>query len=331
MNSLVDLHNRRINYLRISITDRCNLRCRYCMPKEGISQFGHEEILRYEEILRLARLAVKKGITKIRVTGGEPLVRRGVVELVQQLARLEGIQDVSLTTNGILLADFSAALFQAGLRRVNISMDSLDPEKYREITRGGQLSQVWDGIDAARREGLAPIKINVVAMAGFNDLEILDFARLTLKDSLQIRFIEFMPIGSSSEWSPEQCLTAAEIKRRIETFLPLVPLNNGRVSHEGPARLFKFPEAVGEIGFISPVSDHFCSSCNRLRLTADGKLKTCLFSDKETDLKPLLRSGASDETLERELDEAIAMKPLRHSAPGGVMKRCHRPMVKIGG
>ncbi len=330
-NSLIDHHNRRINYLRISITDRCNLRCRYCMPEEGIALFGHDEILRYEEIFRIARLAARKGITKIRVTGGEPLVRRGVLELMRGLSRLEGIEDLSLTTNGILLADFSAALHRVGVRRVNISMDSLDPEKYREITRGGRLSRVWAGIAAARAAGISPIKINVVAIAGFNDTEILDFARLTLEHALQVRFIEFMPLGEANGWKPEQSLPAAEIKRRIESFRVLEPVGNGRGRHEGPARLFRFSGAPGEIGFITPVSDHFCSSCNRLRLTADGKLKTCLFSDEETDLKSLLRAEASDADLERALDAAIAGKPLRHGGLAGVMKKCHRPMAKIGG
>lgn len=331
MNSLIDGHNRKINYLRISITDRCNLRCQYCMPKEGVSQFGHSEILSYEEILRLASLAVKRGIAKIRITGGEPLIRKGVVELVRQASQLPGIADLSMTTNGILLAEFAPALFQAGMKRVNISMDSLSPKKYHEVTRGGELSRVWAGVEAAKQAGLSPIKINVVAMAGFNDMEILDFARLTLKDPYQVRFIEFMPVSTSSEWRPECCISFEEIKRRIETFLPLIPLDNGRVGHEGPARLFKFPGAAGEIGFISPISDHFCHSCNRLRLTADGKLKTCLFSDEETDLKTLLRSGCSDDELEEKLAEAISTKPLRHGAIGTGMKRCHRPMVKIGG
>lgn len=331
MKALLDFHNRRINYLRISITDRCNLRCHYCMPKEGVSQFGHSEILRYEEILRLAALAVQKGITKIRITGGEPLVRKDAVQLIQQLSQLKGVQDLSLTTNAILLEEFAPALFQAGLKRVNISMDSLSPEKYREITRGGDLSRVWAGVEAARRAGLSPIKINVVAITGFNDGEILEFARLTMPDPFQIRFIEFMPIGISSEWSPERYLSSRAIKRRIESVSPLIPVNGGVNDHGGPARLFKFPGARGEIGFISPISDHFCNSCNRLRLTPDGKLKTCLFSDEEMDLKQLLRSGCSDEELERKLDEAISTKPLRHGAIGGLMKRCHRPMVKIGG
>jgi len=331
MSSLVDIHNRRINYLRISITDRCNLRCHYCMPKEGVSQFGHSEVLRYEEILRLATLAVKKGITKIRITGGEPLVRRDAVQLIQQLSKLSGIQDLSLSTNGILLAEFAPALFQAGLRRVNISMDSLNAVRYREITRGGELSRVWAGIEAAKRAGLSPIKINIVAIAGFNDGETLDFARLTMNEPYQVRFIEFMPIGISNEWRPERCLSTEEIKRRIETFLPLIPLGSQRNGYDGPARLFKLPGAAGEIGFISPISDHFCSSCNRLRLTADGKLRTCLFSEEEVDVKLLLRSAGSDEDLEKKLDEAMARKPLRHGVVGGVMKRCHRPMVKIGG
>ena len=331
MDALIDAYNRRINYLRISVTDRCNLRCQYCMPKEGVSQFGHSEILTYEEILRIAELAVKKGINKVRITGGEPLVRKDAVQLISQLSRLRGIEDLSMTTNGILLAEFAPALIQAGLKRVNISMDSLLPEKYRQITRGGELSRVWAGIKAARAVGISPIKINVVAIAGFNDLEILNFARLTMQDPFQVRFIEFMPIGFFSEWRPEQCLPSEEIKRRIETHHPLVPVNSSKNSHDGPARLFKFPGAVGEIGFISPISDHFCNTCNRLRLTADGKLKTCLFSDEEVDIKFLLRSGCHDEELAKKLSEAISTKPLRHGFTGSRIKRCHRPMVKIGG
>jgi len=331
MNGLIDTHNRRINYLRISVTDRCNLRCQYCMPKEGVSQFGHSEILSYEEILRLATLAVKRGINKIRITGGEPLVRKGVVYLVERFSRLPGINDLSMTTNGVLLGEFARALYGAGLKRVNISMDSLDPGKYREITRGGDLQKVWEGIETARRAGIHPIKINVVAIAGFNDREVEDFARLTLKEPFQVRFIEFMPIGSLSEWKPENCISSARIRERIERLSPLVPLAEGDNGHGGPARLFRFPGAVGQIGFISPVSDHFCGSCNRLRLTADGKLKTCLFSEELTDLKPLLRSGAGDEELENKLDEALLTKPLHHGPIEGVMKRCHLPMVKIGG
>jgi len=331
MNALIDAHNRKINYLRISITDRCNLRCQYCMPQEGVSQFGHAEVLRYEEIRRIAAIAARRGISKIRITGGEPLVRKDVVQLVDHLARIEGIRDLSMTTNGVLLEKFAGDLRQAGLRRVNISMDSLDPDKYRRITRGGDLSRVWAGIAAARGAGLNPIKINIVAIAGLNDDEILDFARLTMDSDLQVRFIEFMPIGESSEWHPEQSIPAGEVRKRIDSLAPLTPFENGRDSSDGPARLFKLPGALGSIGLISPVSDHFCTSCNRLRLTADGKLKTCLFSDEEVDLKCLIRSGDSDETLEKIMTQAISRKPLRHGTIIAGMKRCQRPMVKIGG
>ena len=331
MNELIDAHNRKINYLRISITDRCNLRCRYCMPPEGIAQLGHSEILSYEEILRLASVAVKRGITKVRITGGEPLVRKGVVHLVQQLSTLPGLQDISMTTNGILLAEFAPSLFQAGLRRANISMDSLNPDQYRDITRGGDLSRVWEGIHAAMRIGIAPIKINVVAISGWNDTEILDFARLTMQNALQIRFIEFMPVGFSNEWKQERCISGEEIKKRLKALLPLQPVEKEWNGHDGPARIFKFAGSAGEIGLISPVSDHFCASCNRLRLTSDGKLRTCLFSDEETDLKPFLRSGCTDEKLDEILDEALLKKPFRHGMMEGSRKRCHRPMVKIGG
>jgi cyclic pyranopterin phosphate synthase len=331
MNALIDTHKRRISYLRISITDRCNLRCRYCMPKEGVSQFGHAEILSYEEILRVAALAVKRGINKIRITGGEPLVRNGAVSLVRKLSALSGVHDLSMTTNALLLREFAPDLHRAGLRRVNISMDSLDPQKYRQITRGGDLRKVWEGVEAAREIGISPIKINVVAIAGFNDREIEDFARLTLKEPFQVRFIEFMPIGAASQWKPENCIPCHEIKERVERISPLLPLTEGGNGHGGPARLFKFAGAAGEIGFISPVSEHFCQSCNRLRLTADGKVKSCLFSEELTDLKPLLRSGADDEELGRKLDEALLSKPAHHGPIDGMMKRCHHPMVKIGG
>ncbi|MBI4495299.1 MAG: GTP 3',8-cyclase MoaA [Deltaproteobacteria bacterium] len=331
MKDLIDRHNRRINYLRVSITDRCNLRCRYCMPKEGISKFGSAEILSYEEIFTVAALAVGKGIRKIRLTGGEPLVRKGVVDLVRRLAGIPGLADLGLTTNGLLLEEFAPALLAAGLRRVNISMDSLQAERYREVTRGGELSRLWAGIAAARRAGFSPIKINVVAIAGFNDGEVLDFARLTMENPFQVRFIEFMPLDAGAEWSPDRCLPCAEIKGRLEAFAPLRPVEPQGDGHGGPARLFKFPGAAGEVGFISPMSAHFCDSCNRLRLTADGKLRTCLFSDREIDLRPLLRGGGGPEELERKLEEAILNKPLRHQAAAERIKGCHRPMVKIGG
>lgn len=305
------------------------------MPKEGISLYGPDEILRYEEIIKIVKLAVSRGITKVRLTGGEPLVRKDVVSLIRQLSSISGLQDLSMTTNGLLLADFASALFQAGLKRVNISMDSLDPEKYREITRGGDLRRVWAGIESAQRVGFSPIKINIVAIAGFNDQEILDFAHLTLHNPWQVRFIEYMPIGQHNSWHPEQFLTAQKIRERIESYHPLHPLEAEEQSHNGPARLFKIAGAKGELGFISPISEHFCYACNRLRITADGKLKTCLFSASEVDLKAILRSGKKEEEIEKELTEkiswALSHKPLRRDFTANLMKRCHHPMVKIGG
>lgn len=301
------------------------------MPKEGVSLYGPDEILRYEEIMQIVKVAVNKGITKVRLTGGEPLVRKDVVSLIRQLSNLPGLQDLSMTTNGLLLADFAPSLFQAGLKRVNISMDSLDPEKYCQITRGGNLRQVWAGIKAAEEVGFSPIKINVVAIAGFNDDEILDFARLTLDKPWQVRFIEYMPVGGDNDWHPEKFLTVREIKARIEEHYSLLPLKANEESHNGPARLFKLAGARGELGFISPVSEHFCSSCNRLRLTADGKLKTCLFSASEVDLKSILRGGGTAKELEEKITWALAHKPLRQGFSANQMKRCHHPMVKIGG
>ncbi len=332
---LRDGHNRLINYLRLSITDRCNLRCQYCMPKEGVSLFGANEILRYEEIIKIVKLAVNLGITKVRLTGGEPLVRKDVVSLIRHLSSLAGLQDLSMTTNGLLLEEFAPSLYQAGLKRLNISMDSLDPEKYRQITRGGDLKRVWAGLDSAQRIGFFPIKINVVAIAGFNDSEILDFARLTLQNPWQVRFIEYMPIGQNNSWRPEQCLTAQAIKERIARHYSLLPLESAEQSNNGPARLFKIVGAPGELGFISPMSEHFCHSCNRLRITADGHLKTCLFAVSAVDLKAVLRRGGREEDIEKELAEkishALAHKPLRRDFTAHLMKRCHHPMVKIGG
>ena len=262
-------------------------------------------------------------------------MRKDVVSLIRQLSSLSGIQDLSMTTNGVLLADFASSLYQAGLKRVNVSMDSLDPEKYHKITRGGDLKRVWAGIEAAQRVGFSPIKINVVAIAGFNDEEILDFARLTLHNPWQVRFIEYMPIGQNNSWRPEQFLTAQTIRECIESYHSLLPLEAGEQSHNGPARLYKIGGAQGELGFISPVSEHFCHNCNRLRITADGKLKTCLFSASEVDLKAVLRSGKREEDMEKELTEkiswALAHKPLRRDFTANLMKRCHHPMVKIGG
>jgi len=308
---MFDQYERDINYLRVSVTDRCNLRCTYCMPKNGVSLLGHEDILRYESFLRIISVAARLGITKVRITGGEPLVRRGLVDFITALGAIPGLQDISLTTNGILLEAFAEPLFRAGIRRINVSLDSLDPDRYACITRGGDLKAVLRGLDKAREAGFSPIKINVVAIKGFNDGEILDFARLTLADPCQIRFIELMPLGDAGDENGGRFMSNTVIRERIETLGPLVPVDGARQRTDGPARLFRLPGGVGEIGFISPVSRHFCSTCNRLRLTADGHLRACLLEDDEVDLKPLLRSGTDDE-ISRLIEAVIARKPRQH-------------------
>ncbi len=329
MHRLTDTHNRQINYLRVSVTDRCNLRCIYCMPKEGISLIGHDDILRFEEIISVARAAAAVGISKIRMTGGEPLVRKGIAELVARLREIEGITDLSMTTNGILLKSSAGALRRAGLRRINISLDSLDPGRYKSITRGGDLSAVLEGIREARLQGFDPIKINVVAMSGVNDDEMTSFAKLTLDRPVHIRFIEFMPFEGDSKSCKSRFIPSSEIQRRIAAVGRLVPIASEQQS--GPARMFKLQGAQGKIGFISPLSNHFCSSCNRLRLTADGKLRTCLFSDNEIDLKEPLRSGCTQAGLQQIITEAIRSKPLRHNVLDRHHKKCLRGMSAIGG
>jgi cyclic pyranopterin phosphate synthase len=330
---MLDGHNREINYLRVSITDRCNLRCNYCMPREGMSQIGHDDILRYEEILRIVRVAVGMGISKVRITGGEPLVRRGVVDFISSLASLEGLSDISLTTNGTLLEDFAAKLFAAGMKRINISLDSLNPEKYAHITRGGDLSTVLAGIAEVHKLGFAPIKINTVAIKGFNEDEILDFAKLSFLKPYQIRFIEFMTIGHAALDPSNQYLSNVVIREIIDRRYHLEPVNGKRNAMDGPAQIYRIAEGAGEIGFISPLSHKFCHACNRLRLTADGRLRICLLSDEEVDLKGPLRSGCSDADLTDLIKAAISQKPLQHdiSCDEGHRKKCMTDMSYIGG
>lgn len=310
MIELKDNYQRTINYLRISITDRCNLRCIYCMPPKGLPPIEHKDILRYEEIIRILRIAVDIGVTKIRITGGEPLVRKNITYLVSSIKQIAGIKDLSLTTNGILLEQYAEELAYAGLDRVNISLDSLMPDKYREITRGGDINIVLKGIEAAQRAGLIPVKINMVPIRGINDNEIQEFAKITLKDPYQVRFIEFMPFGTEDMWRPEKFIPAEEIKSIVEHICPINPI---KLRRSGPARYFRFDGAAGVVGFISPLSNHFCGECNRLRLTADGKLRPCLFSETEIDLKPALRSSAPDAEIERLIKLSIEAKPEGHN------------------
>ncbi|MCF8054605.1 MAG: GTP 3',8-cyclase MoaA [Deltaproteobacteria bacterium] len=327
-----DGHNRRINYLRISVTDRCNLRCVYCMPKEGVSLAGHSDILRYEEILRLVKVAVKLGITKIRITGGEPLVRRGIADFVAAVSAIDGVEEISLTTNGILLPRLAQPLFDAGIRRINISMDSLKAARYAQITGGGDLATLWEGIRAAQEAGFTPLKLNTVAIKNFNDDEVLDFAQLAWENDLQVRFIEFMPLGGTKlgEFISNDDLQATIMTRYRLQELP--PLDN---DSRGPAQLFAIEGGKGKIGFISPLSHTFCAHCNRLRLTSFGSLRACLLNDAEVNIREALRGGCSAEELEAIIREVIAQKPREHclttSSAGNFWRKCQREMFQIGG
>jgi cyclic pyranopterin phosphate synthase len=326
---LLDPYKRKINYLRISVTDRCNLRCRYCMPEEGIALIPHHDILTYEEMWRIVRVFASEGISKIRLTGGEPLVRKGIIDFISSLSQIEEIKDLSLTTNGILLKELAQDLKQAGLKRVNISLDSLRKERFYQITRKDDFERVWAGIEEALRVGLSPIKINMVAMKGLNDDEIESFARLTLHLPLTVRYIEYMPSGNGDQWNEGDLITIPQIKNRLERIGAMVPVSSDQ--WDGPAMRFRFEGALGEIGLIGPVSNHFCGECNRLRLTADGKIRTCLFSDEEIDVKELLRSGGTDRDLNERIRFALRTKPERHYINSHQFKKCQRNMSAIGG
>ena len=323
MGSLVDRFSRTINYLRLAVTDRCNLRCIYCMPSEGVPHLAHEEILSYEEILRFLRVAVQAGISKVRLTGGEPLVRKDVEHLVEGIASLLPGLDISLTTNGILLPTKAEELARAGLKRVNISIDSLQPDTYRRITRVGELRDALAGVEAALEAGLNPVKINVVVLRHLHD-ELEGFVDLVRRLPVHVRFIEYMsPCGTmdSSHYVP-----AGEIMDRLGihgTLQEAAPPPGA-----GPARYFRLPGAKGLLGFISPVSSHFCPECNRLRLTADGRMRPCLFSRDEVDAREVLRSGCTDGEVLRAILQCLEKKPSDH---GGLSSFTGRTMYQIGG
>jgi len=325
----IDPYNRKITYLRVSVTDRCNLRCMYCMPVKNLKLLDHAEILSYEEILKVVRVATGLGIKKVRLTGGEPLVRRNFVYLVESVCRIPQIVDVSVTTNGVLLKEMARLLFEAGLRRINVSLDTLNPLKYAKITRRECFDAVWNGLQVAEAAGFAPIKVNVVVIRGLNDDELLRFADLSVQKPYHIRFIEYMPIGQDSNWAPEKYISSDEIRSRLHAFgsLRKVP---GSI-HDGPAERYRFESARGEIGFISPISHHFCPLCNRIRLTADGKLRPCLFGDDEVDIKSPLRNGFSHQDLKLVFQRAINRKPRRHHAESPEKRGRLRPMSAIGG
>lgn len=329
---MLDRQKRPVDYLRISVTDRCNLRCIYCMPPEGVEYKPHAEILRYEEIIRVVAAGAALGIKRVRLTGGEPLVRKGLTALIGSLAAIEGIEDISLTTNGTLLGPLAAELKEAGLGRVNISLDTLDPRKFRLVTRGGELERVWDGIEQALKLGLNPVKINVVVIKGLNDGELADFARLTREAPLHVRFIELMPLGDDREWANSHRLSLPEQRRAISHLGPLEPV---QIPGGGPAQYYRLPGGKGSIGFISALSEHFCARCNRLRLTADGKVRPCLASDQELDLKCVLRAGGDTEAIREILVQAVNAKPVGHrlevQAQDETGGKRYRYMCQIGG
>ncbi len=330
MKKLVDSYKRKIEYLRISVTDRCNLRCLYCMPSEGVELASPESILRYEEILRVARISVEHGVKSIRITGGEPLVRKGILEFIRELSALKGLRDISLTTNGVVLKKFAAPLKEAGLNRVNVSLDSLHRERFARVTRGDKLTAVLEGLDEAERVGLTPVKINMVVIKGFNDNEIVDFARISVDKPFHVRFIEYMPFNTEEGWDRDKCISADEIKNLIAKELPVEAITE-KGAGSGPARRFKIKGSRGELGFISPVTRHFCGECNRLRLTADGKIRACLFSDTEVDLRDALRNGSDDTVIEQLLFNAVMEKPAGHQINENIFKKCSRTMSLIGG
>lgn len=324
-----DTFKRNINYLRISVTDRCNLRCVYCMPENGVELADHEEVLQLEEIVKIVRSAVTVGIRKVRLTGGEPLVRKGITELISMINNIPEIDDIALTTNGILLPEMAGKLKKAGLKRVNISLDTLIPQKFSDITRGGQLSKVLLGVEKAREAGFDPVKINTVIIRGFNDDEMWDFVELSRKLPLHIRFIELMPIGASELWQEDSYISTNELIETIGSRYELVP--EKEVAGSGPAKYYRVPGGSGTIGFISPISNHFCANCNRLRLTSEGQLRPCLQSPNEIDLRTPLRNGASPLEIANIIRLAVKNKPERHDMEVKGWGENKRVMNQIGG
>jgi cyclic pyranopterin phosphate synthase len=324
----IDRFGRNIHYLRISLTDHCNLRCIYCMPEEQVFQ-PNAELMQDDEIFLLTKLFASLGFDKIRLTGGEPTVRANIVDIVRGIAHTEGIRSVSLTTNGVLLSKLAGSLADAGLQRVNVSIDTLNPEKFKRLTRWGKLEDVWNGILAAEKAGLTPVKLNAVVVRGYNEDDVVDLARLTIEHAWQMRFIEMMPFAGATDIQTGQVVTAEEIKERIEDSLgDLEVANGGKL--DGEARLFKLPNAQGDVGFISSVTAPFCSACTRARLTADGRLRLCLLREKEVDLLTPLRAGATLDDLRHLILNGVWEKPWGHGLADGIIP-LNRAMNEIGG
>jgi len=328
--AITDSYNRKIEYLRISVTDRCNMRCTYCMPPEGVNLIPHYEVLHYGEIREIVRAGASLGIKSVRLTGGEPTVRRDLPRLISMLKEVEGIEEVTLTTNALLLSRMAKELKGAGLDRVNISLDSLKPERFFEITRGGELKAVLEGIDAALEADLSPVKLNAVIIPEFNEDEVEDMARLTLDRPLHVRYIEFMPIGDLRLHKEKKFIKAAELIERLKKVFELETVEKG--TGMGPAKIFKINGAKGTLGFISSMSDHFCGSCNRLRLSSDGWLRSCLFNEKlAVDMKKPIREKASLEELKELFMKAAGIKPVGHELDTRVLLDFERTMSQIGG
>jgi cyclic pyranopterin phosphate synthase len=326
---LVDGHGRDIRDVRVSVTDRCNFRCQYCMPADGLPWLERDEVLTFEEIERVVRLLSEMGVHAVRLTGGEPLVRRDFPRLAAMLAALPSVDDLSLTTNGFLLERDAQALVEAGIQRFNVSIDSLQRDRFFELTRRDALPRVLRGLEALAAFPQAhPIKVNAVAIRGFTEQEVLPFARFAREHPYEVRFIEFMPLDADHSWTPDQVLTGAEIRAAIDAVYPIVPEPR---EPSATARVYRFADGRGRIGFIDPVSEPFCGDCDRIRITAEGKLRTCLFSLGETDLREPLRSGATDEQIERVIRDAVWRKELKHhvNEPGFVQPA--RTMSAIGG
>ena len=326
---LRDGHGRLIQDLRVSVTDRCNFRCQYCMPAEGLPWLQRDQVLTFEEIERLVALLAQMGITDLRLTGGEPLVRKDFPKLAGMLARVPGLEDLSVTSNGYLLKRDAAALAEAGVRRVNVSIDSLQRDRFFEMTRRDSLPQVLEGLEAvAALPELRPIKINAVALRDFTELEAIPFARFARERDFEVRFIEFMPLDGDQSWSADQVLTGDELRETIHAVYPLEEVPR---APSATARVFRFQDGHGQIGFINPVSEPFCADCNRVRLTAEGKLRTCLFSLHETDLREPLRTGATDDDLEQIVRDAVWRKELKHHVGEKGFRQPARSMSAIGG
>ncbi|MDH3347398.1 MAG: GTP 3',8-cyclase MoaA [Desulfobulbaceae bacterium] len=331
---VLDTFSRKISYLRLSVTDRCNLRCTYCdSAQEGNNRpikLNHNQLLDYEELLRIVGIAAQMGISKIRLTGGEPLVRKDILSFIERLAALPGVEDIRLTTNGVLFQQSAADLLRAGIGKVNISLDSLKPERFARITGMNSFSKVQNGIKTALRLGFSSVKLNMVVMRGVNDDELLDFASLSLHEKLQVRFIEYMPMGGSHDQSRKLYVSNDEIITKVKELGELSPVQ--RDMRAGPARVYSLDKnAPGTVGFISPISHQFCEHCNRLRLTSEGKLRSCLLHDTEYDLRHVLRSGGSNEDICQTLTTAVHNKPRGHTLKSDTPGGCHGRMSRIGG